>query len=171
MSGKLPLHVGNIGRFGPILSMFTTNNAGGIAWPANNRALYFPIHLPAPFLVARGYLINDGNATGNVDIGVYTIGGTRLVSSGSTARGSTNATQYIDLTDTWLSPGDYYWALVGSSTSGVYTGVAAASATVCRADGILQEDLGATTLPSSMSPAAMATANIPLFGFTQSATL
>jgi|KBSSwiStaDraftv2_1062776.scaffolds.fasta_scaffold22086_4 hypothetical protein len=170
MSGKLPLHVGNIGRFGPILSMYTTNNAGGAAWPANNRALYFPVHLPAPFLVARGYLVNDGNNTGNVDIGVYTIGGTRLVSSGSTARGSTNATQYIDLTDTWLSPGDYYWALVASSTSGVFTAVAS-GVSQCRADGMLQEDLGATTLPSSMSPAAIATANIPLFGFTQSATL
>lgn len=169
--GRLPLHVGSIGRFGPILTMYTTNNAGGIVWPSNNRALYFPVHLPAPFLVARGYLVNDGNNTGNVDIGVYTIGGSRLVSSGSTARGGTNATQYIDLTDTWLGPGDYYWALVGSSTSGVYTGVAAASATALRADGILQEDLGATTLPTTMSPAAMATANVPLFGFTQSGSL
>lgn len=169
--GLLPLHVSNLGKFGTILAMYAGQNASGFAWPANNRAMYFPIHLPAPFLVARGYLVNDGNNTGNVDIGVYTVGGTRLVSSGSTARGTGNAIQYIDLTDTWLSPGDYYWALVGSSTSGSYTGLVTASVAVARAEGVLQEDLGGTTLPSTMSPAAFTGSTFALFGFTQSSTL
>jgi len=169
-AGLMPLHVLNVGRFGLTIPMYAQNNLGGKTWPTANRALYWPVHIPSPFLAARAFHCQAGNNTGNVDIGIYDINGNRLVSTGSTARGSTNVAQYIDITDTWLSPGDYYWAMVGSSTSGQTNGVSA-SAPLLRADGCLKEDLGATTLPSSMNPATFADADVIFMGFTQSATL
>ena len=141
------------------------------AWPSNNRALYVPIYVPTRFTVARFLVLNGSNATGNVDVGLYSNTGSKLMSTGSTARSGTSVAQYIGVTDQSFSPGAYYLALVGSSTTGQYMRTVSTSVYDTQVAGYLFEDLGATTLPSSMTPSAYTVANAYHWGFTQSDTL
>lgn len=174
----LPLHVLSIGSFNNLPDMARFDDAGGVytlaAWPTNNLALYFPVHLPAAFTVARFLVANGTNTTGNVDVGLYDFQGNRLLSTGTTARSGASAVQYVGVTDTAFPAGHYYLALVGSSTTGTYgclsvtVGNAAAEARMC---GALQEALGSTVLPATMTPAAYTSANWYYFGFTQSDSL
>ena len=65
-------------------------------------------------------LIGAGT-TGNLDAGIYdaaTLG--RIINSGSTALGSANTVQELNITDTPLAPGDYLMAVQFSSTSGSF---------------------------------------------------
>lgn len=150
----------------------TTGYAASTAWPSNNLALYVPIYPVSYFTVARFLVANGSNATGNVDVGLYDENGSLLLSTGSTARSGTQVAQYINVTNRTFPAGRYYLALVGSSTTGTY-GVWASftSAIVARCAGLMQEALGGTTLPSSMTPAAYAQTALFAYGFTQSDTL
>jgi len=169
----LPLHIGTVGQWNSLANMVQltgTAQLTSIGWLSANRALYIPVYLPARFTVARFFSVNQ-NATGNTDIGLYDSGGNRKISTGSTARAGAPAMQYIDVTNQSFPPGMYYLAMVCSSTSSqpLRTTLATNFMRVC---GMLQEDLGATTLPTTMTPVTTTwTGGPPLFGFTQSDTL
>lgn len=169
----LPLHITPHGRWNDIGRMirFTgvANPANG-AWPANNRALYIPMRFDQPVPIRRAFSSNGTNAAGTEDIGIYGDDLALIASTGSTARSGTSVLQFIDIADLILAPGTYYWALVLSSTTGTLQRSALA-ANQCRQCGVLQEDLGGSTLPSTMTPALAAQGYVPVFGFTQSATL
>lgn len=170
----LPIHVCSLGRFNGLpwgLPLIGSGGIGTTGWPANDLAVYTPVSIPTPFTIARFMIANGGNTTGNVDIGIYSIGGTRLLSTGSTARASGSAVQYIDVTNTVFQPGHYYLALVGSSTTGTYMRSTFSSATRARLFGMLEEQLGATTLPSSMTAVAYTRTDVFHYGFTQSDSL
>jgi hypothetical protein len=144
---------------------------GGIssaAWPANNLAVYVPVSIPVPFIVARFMVPNGSNITGNVDVGIYSAAGALLLSTGSTARANASAVQYIDVTNQVFQAGTYYLALVGSSTTGTYLRAPISIATRARMVGVLEEQLGATALPSTMTPVAYTRTSVFQFGFTQS---
>lgn len=143
-------------------------SSGG--WPANNRAEYYPITLPAGFTVSR-FMVTNGNATGNIDIGLYDASGSRLLSTGTQSRTGSSVVQYYTVTAQAFPPGNYYLALVVSSTSGNVFAAVGSSAINTQCCGVLQEALGGTTLPTSMTPARVASPNGWHFGFTQSATL
>jgi hypothetical protein len=169
---RLPLHIGTWFNSAPI--WFPVNAGTSLstaAWPANNRALYVPVYLQNRFTVARFVVLNGSNATGSVDVGLYGSSGTKLISTGTTARAVTNVAQYIDVTDQSFPPGAYYLALVGSSTTGQYMRTTAASNCFVQAGGYLLEDLGSTVLPSSMTPSAYVSSVAFHWGFTQSNTL
>lgn len=169
----LPLHITSVGRFSDQIDtqMFQVGPSWlSLPWAANNRAQYAPISVPSRFTVARFLVANGGNATGNVDVGLYSITGNLLISTGTTARSGTNVVQYIGVTDQSFPAGQYYLALVGSSTTGQYMATLNNSAFV-RVCGWLQENLGSTVLPTTMSPASNTNVNPFSFGFTQSDTL
>lgn len=170
----VPFHVCSVGRYNSLpwgMMAFADGGVGTSAWPANNLAVYVPVSIPTPFTIARFMVPNGSNITGNVDIGIYDIGGTRLLSTGSTLRASASAVQYIGVTDQVFQAGSYYLGLVGSSTTGTYLQAAIANATRARVVGVLEEQLGATTLPATMTGAAYTRTAIPQFGFTQSDSL
>jgi hypothetical protein len=167
------LHVLSLGRYSNNCLNSLLSGTVGIttnsSWPANNRAQYHPINIPSYFTVARFFVGNADNATGNMDVGLYNGAGTRLLSTGSTARSGTSVVQYIDVTNTTFPPGHYYLGLVLSSSSGT---VLRTSEAFVDAAGILQESLGSTTLPTTMTPTVVATPKACwLYGFTQSDTL
>jgi len=169
-AAPLPLHIVSTSRYGAVVNMFHGDLVNGAAWPANNRALYVPVRLPMAALVARMLLANAGNITGNVDLGVYDEAGTRLTSAGSTARSGVNTVQYLDVTHVQIGPGVYYLGIVASSTVGTFNAIVTTVA-INRIEGVLAEDLGATTLPATMTGVTVTQAYVPVFGFTQSATL
>lgn len=153
---------------------FFTGGAAWTArqWPANNRAVYVPIVIPSYFTIARFMVANGTNATGNVDVGLYSFTGTRLISTGTTSRGAlTSQVQYIGVTDQTFPAGRYYLALVASSTTGNYFSIGGVGVVSAQAGGWLQEDLGSTVLPTTMTPATYANGTFFGFGFTQSDTL
>ena len=87
------------------------------AWPSNNYAIFYPFSLSRRITVQSLFCMNGATAAGNIDMGIYTMDGTRIVSAGSTAQSGTNAIQALTITPTQLSPGFYYLAIAASSTS------------------------------------------------------
>jgi len=174
----LPLHILSIGAYNNLYDMAKIDAPNALyataAWPSNNLAIYMPLHLRAPFTIARFMVANGSNTTGNVDVGLYSLEGARLLSTGTTLRAGGSAVQYIGVADTRFPAGHYYLGLVGSSTTGTY-GVlqvnAAPAPFEARMCGALQEALGSTVLPVAMTPVAYTSANWYFFGFTQSDAL
>ena len=59
-----------------------TNAPGALAWATANKAIYVPHRVTAPILVKRLWFAGN-NATGNVDVGIYTLAGTKIVTTGA----------------------------------------------------------------------------------------
>lgn len=180
MSIFLPNHITPITQLGgagrSVYEFDTPVAIGAASWQANNRAIYMPFTLPDYATVARFQYLN-GNNVGNIDLGIYDAASyTRIISTGSTAKGTATTCVFIGVTDIVLPPGDYYMGVVVSSTGGSLQRLAFAADVgdqvgMCRICGLLQEDLGATTLPTTMTPVAVAQNYVPIIGFSQSDTL
>jgi len=97
-----------------------TGDAG--TYSTADRALYVPMKIPHTINVNKVWWTNGSAVAGNIDVGVFTTGGTRMVSSGSTAQSGTNAVQSVDVTDTLLTRGLYFFAISCSSTSSRFAG-------------------------------------------------
>lgn len=167
----VPFHVCSVGRYSSVSWGLMALGDGDVltpGWAVNDLAIYVPVSIPVPFTIARFLIANGSNITGNVDVGIYNAAGTRLLSTGSTVRANASAVQYIGVTDQVFQAGTYYLALVGSSTTGTYLQPSVSSAARARMLGVLEEQLGATTLPATMTPVAFTQTLIPQFGFTQS---
>lgn len=160
----IPNHVIASGRYSVLAGHYAWDapTLSALGWPAANRALYVPIIMPEAFTIARFFSSNN-SVTGNDDVGIYDESGTKLLSTGSQAR--TAALDYYDVADTTFAAGRYYLAESHNNT-GQHFRVAYPIITL-RALGVLQE--AAFPLPTTMTPAAIATAYFPFFGFTQSA--
>lgn len=101
-----------------LLAVFNTATASA-AWPASSRAIFQPFEVQVPSIAKQIAFVVGATSSGNIDVGIYDLGGNRLVSKGSTAMSaSTNAIQVIDITDTLLQPGVYYAALAVDNTTG-----------------------------------------------------
>jgi hypothetical protein len=168
----LPFRISSLGRFsgahmiGPFDGTVASSTA---VWPAANRALYMPIYLPVPFKVARFWVQNGSNTTGNIDVGLLDANGNKLISTGSTARSGATTTQYIGVTDASFGAGTYYLALVMDNTTGSVTRLAAGSLSELQIGGMFQES-SAFALPGTATFAQIASNYAPYFGFSQSDT-
>jgi hypothetical protein len=130
-------------------------------WPTANLAIFLPLSLPSPFRVLSGWWINGGTVAGNVDVGVYGLDGSLIVSAGSTAQSGTNVPQSATLAETLLSPGAYYLAMSASSTSAIFQRHSYTNGQ--QAYGTLQaaSQLPLATLPTFATPA---NSYQPIFG-------
>lgn len=175
--GVAPLFVNTWMRFGALEELTRAWGGGSLAsltWPVADTAFYVPISLPWPFNVRRMFWINGSDVTTvNMDIGIYTAGGVRLYSSGSTAQSGASTAQYVTLgTDILLTPGTYYLALACSSTTANRggTGITSTYTTVnMRLCGVLQQAT-ALPLPATMTGAAVANVCMPFIGITSTTT-
>src|SRR5262249_28090905 len=137
-------------RYFKVGSGYNLSGSGGsAAWPANNRAIYVPFELDHPMLVVRMWVFNGGTTSGNLDVGLYSADGTRLVSAGSTAQSGTSQIQMIDITDTMLDRGAFYMALSSSTTSATFMRFNGGAANDWLLWGGLQEGLGSVALPAT----------------------
>ena len=142
-----------------------SSSAASAAWPSANLAILIPFRLPAPLLVQRLFLLNGATASGNVDIGIYDVAGTRLVSTGSTAQSGTSAVQSVDVTDTPLAAGLFYLALAMDGTTGTVQRKTTSNVASCKALGMAQV-ASAFALPATVTFATCTNAFIPYFGLT-----
>lgn len=140
-------------------------SSGLAAYPTANKAFYVPFTLYRPYLVKLLWCMNGATASGNVDVGIYSLDGTRIVSSGSTAQSGTSTIQTFDITDTLIGPGFFYMAIALDGTTGTLGRAAPANAGVTRSLGVL-EQTSAFALPSSATFALSTAVYIPHFGIT-----
>lgn len=82
-----------------------------------NGAVFIPFRISKPIIVQNLFVQNGTAVSGNIDLGIYTPGGTRLVSTGSTLQAGANVIQTIAVTPTQLGPGLFYLALAMTSAA------------------------------------------------------
>ena len=144
--------------YGPVRDSQSTTST---AWGTQYRAFYVPVRVPAPCIVREMAYFSGSTSAGNIDIGIYDATGTRLVSSGSTAKASSRLVT-VEVTDTTIGPGLYYLALNNDTTTDTFArwNYAAPEAA---AYGVLTETLGAVTLPATATWAVNQTATFVPF--------
>lgn len=141
------------------------------AYPSANLATYVPFSISRTIIVTELWTANGTAVAGNIDIGIYSVDGTKLVSTGSTTMTGTSVLQGISISALTLGPGQYYLALACSSTSAHFLSLESSSAAYkIRALGVYQQAT-ALPLPASATFATNTTAiNLPIFGLFTSAT-
>lgn len=161
-----PLFIHTVGRY---MCGFESRHMASSGEPAvrtwiANLVVYMPFSLPFPYPVQRLFWLNGSTVTTtNVDCGIYSPGGQKLLSSGSTAMGSASVLQYVALgTPFLLSPGQYYIAWTCDNTTARGQAVSG-TADAGRMLGMLQETTGGFGLPATMTPIAWANAWGPSF--------
>jgi hypothetical protein len=147
-----------------------TANPVSQTWGTANLACYIPFVLSAPFLAQLMLYYVGATNTGNIDAGIYDEEGNKVVTKGSTAVGTAGTLQSLDITDTLLNPGRYYMAAncdTATSTVFAYT----CTAQQAQIMGMLNEAVGAVTLPSPATFAAATATRVPLIGVSGRALL
>lgn len=134
------IHTWSRCSLGPLMRAvgFTFTGPATTPWPTANKAIFYPFHVNRPFLVKKLFCYNGTTAAGNLDVGIYDRFGNRMVSSGSTAQAGTSVLQVFDVTDTWLQPGDYYFALAMDGTTGTIFRNAMTSTSLSKTAGMLE---------------------------------
>lgn len=111
----------SVHTFGPtaawanVTVVYTTPTNG--AWVGANTGLFTPFYLDEPMPVTKMFVNVAANGSANADLGVYTLGGARLCSTGSFALTGTNTLNVVAVTPTLLTPGTYYMAAVLTNTT------------------------------------------------------
>lgn len=131
-------------------------------FPAANDAIFVPVTIEQTVLIKRLFSLNGATASGNIDVGIYSDSGGRIVSAGSTAQAGTSIPQFFDITDIVITPGRYYLAVAMNNTTGTLfrasTGIAKLQAMG------LAKQATAFALPTSATFATVTAAYLPMIG-------
>jgi len=109
----------------PLLTTWPTALVSA-AFNAADTAYYTPLWVPTLCVARRLFWANGSTVSGayNVDVGIYADSGgkpgNRLVSTGLTAQGTALQLQFVDTTDTVVTPGLWWLAITCSSTSATF---------------------------------------------------
>lgn len=129
---------------------------------------YFPFRLHEPALLTKMSWYVGATAAGNNDMGVYDAETKLLiVSTGLTAQGTINLIQTVDVTDTYLLPGDYYMAIKGTDATGTLFAQATNDELTQGQFHVLTEaGSSGAALPSTATPVnnTQATISVPCIG-------
>lgn len=155
----LPLFISSYSRYGIGQTQRGGSSSSGVAtttWVAN-LAVYIPVAIPFAYPVARVFWVNGATITStNVDFGIYTAGGSKIYSTGSTAMSAATSVQYVTPSTPFVLPPDYYYfAWTCSNTTNRANSVSVSTAANGRMVGLLQES-SALPLPATMTPASWA---------------
>jgi hypothetical protein len=129
-------------------------NAAANIWTTANTAVYMPFTIQSPML-AQKMAVDVSVQSGNLDLGIYSEKGARLVSMGSTAV-AVAGLQVADIADTWLPAGTYFAAMNCDNITASFFGLSTL-VTLARSGGLLQQAVGAVALPSPATFAAWST--------------
>lgn len=153
----------------------SAGNAGSGTWPSAGAAYLYPIPaLTRPRTYVRAWWVNGATVAGNVDVGVYTISGTtatRVASTGAVAQAGASVMQVVTPTAFTLAAGVQYWFAMSCSLATATVWKSAAGTVALRPAGCFQITASANPLPSTGTVAVIAQTHLPLFGFSELATL
>lgn len=155
--------LGSLGSDFISITGFSLASEGSAVYPSANLALYVPFYMQVPGVVTQMFTANGSTAGNNVDVGIYSADGTRLVSSGSTAQSGTSVEQIYNITDTLLGPGVFYMAVAMDGTTGTLRRVTPGAAPIMTMLGMAQQAT-AFALPAVATMATCTTNYLPLFG-------
>jgi hypothetical protein len=96
----------------PVCTYFS--NTANQPWTVANKAIFVPFIIDDP-VTAYAITFETLTGTDNLDMGIYDLRGTRLVSTGSIVNPAGHST--VDIADTILQQGYYFMAMAASSTS------------------------------------------------------
>ncbi len=135
------------------------------AWPTANKAIFIPFTLEESILVDQLWWYQGAAATDNIDIGIYTEGAVKLVSTGALAAGTISVVNAQALVNALgIDPGRYYFAVSCAGTTIALFRTATGSIETQRALGVMQM-LAAHPLPSVATLVKVATTDyIPIIG-------
>lgn len=102
-----------------VLGMRSTSSPVSTTWPSANRGYFIAFINPVPIQVNGFAWANGAAVAGNVDVGIYTPDGVRLVSTGAIAQSGTSTLQQSTLgTPYVLGAGWFFLGVSLSSASG-----------------------------------------------------
>lgn len=140
------------------------SNAASAVYVAADLAVFVPFVLPERATVCKLLTWNGTVAADNVDVGIYSEDGRRILSTGPTAQAGTNNRQEFDVTDTPLGPGLFFMAVAMSGTTGALFRLATGIPILRLAGVVQQAGLTSGTLPATLTRATVANAYLPVFG-------
>lgn len=157
--------------------LFTSSDAASTSLETGTgRAYYFPISVPTLTFVRRVFWVNGTNTAGanTIEVGVYRdtgagVPGAKVV-SGSATQGTASQVQFVDVTDTALTPGLYWIALSASNTNSTTLFAWAGTFAQWPRELIGFQEASANPLPSTATPAERANGNVYWFGFATTAS-
>lgn len=135
---------------------------GSIDLGSANRAVFTPFYLPDRALVTA-LEVHIITQNGNMDIGLYTPGGARLRSAGSTAVGAAGI-QNFNITDILLAKGWYYTGVVFDGTTVKIRGVSYTLGATASDHALMgaRQMAAALPLPAAATFAVTAVAAVPI---------
>jgi len=139
--------VGTMSRYGTLANTiigFGSTATTNVAFPVANTAFFYPFSIDEDATVAQIGWVNGNVVSGNIDVGIYTRAGAKVISTGSTAQSGTSVIQAVNVADTALAAGDYYFAVSMDNTTGTLLGVTAIALGWMQQAGAMQE---ATSFP------------------------
>ncbi len=141
------------------------NGAASAVYPTANLAIFIPFAITNPITIVNLFAYNGTVASGNIDIGIYDVAGTKIVSTGSTAQAGTSALQVIAPTSTQLGAGVYYMAIAMDNTTGTLlrSNIAGQTVSLLKTVGMAQMAT-AFPLPAAATFETVSNAYIPLIG-------
>lgn len=126
---------------------------GTSAWNVNNLALAYPFYLHTDAVAMQLLFWVGAGPTGNVDVGIYDAELRRIVTSGTTAMGTANTVQELNITDTELQPGRYLLAVACSSSAAtVFAPASVADELILSSLPVYEQTLGSLPLPNPLVP-------------------
>lgn len=143
-------------------------SVGASATNVANRIYYTPIRVPFTFPVKRwAWGVGSSGSGANMDIGIYSFGGTLLASSGSQAKSGSSILNTANASPEFrLSPGRYYLAFQCDSTTNRIWAFTVNLQT-SKLAGCYVQDAGGFGLASNaatMTPSTFLGTLMPLFG-------
>jgi hypothetical protein len=147
-----------------------SNSFASAAYPTANLAIFVPFTIYNYSVATQLFSYNGATASGNIDMGIYSADGTRLVSKGSTAQAGTSGLQAFDITDTGLAAGTYFLAVALDNT----TGTLFSTTTGLLGFGImmgLKQTASAFALPATVTFATISNDYVPYIGLTTRSVL
>lgn len=136
--------------------------ASSVAYPLANLALYVPFSVSEPITAYEGWVVTAATAGGNFDIGIYSAAGSRLTSSGATARVVSSINNTTAMTNYTMLPGLRYYMAFAADSVDLYTARNPAAG-LFAACGVL-EATSSYVLPTSPTLAVTTRAYMPMFG-------
>jgi hypothetical protein len=158
------IHTYSLECVGPIITSSSSGtkfqSAVSAVYPVANTALFFPFFLGKPITALKMFWFNGAVVSGNVDAGIYTLDGTLLVSTGSTAQAAITSLQSVAITPTKLGPGLFYLAIsMDNITGSLRRGLSGAAERLGAA-----EMVTAFALPGVATLGTLTSDYIPIFG-------
>jgi hypothetical protein len=137
------------------------------AWGTANLAWFLPFSLPWSYTVQRLFLANGATVNGNIDLGIYSLAGAKLASTGAVAQATVTEVQYVALgSPLVLAAGTYLFGISLSSATGTVSMSASVTPPFGRIMGMFQQAT-AHPLPTTATLAAWNSTGYPLVGITR----